>query len=389
MDWFVLRRLAGYTFVMPATLNAPVQWFRGGQEFFPALVAAVENARLTLDLETYIFADDHVGRQMLRALVRAADRGVRVRVLVDAFGSMTLPPGFFEPLTSAGGDVRFFNPLRFGRFGVRDHRKLLLGDATTVFVGGANFTDDYDGDGVERGWFDAMLRLEDAALKSDLTADFEKLFSTAGGGHRPRPGLRAFRRIRREPVSATRILSVKPGRGAGTFQRALQHDLMQAKSADFIVPYFLPNRRLRKLLRQIVRRGGRVRLILPAHCDVPVARAAGLVYYARLLRGGVEIYEFQPQILHAKLYLVDEKVYAGSSNLDLRSFKLNHELMLRLADGATVAGAREIFAAALAESRRIELPAFLRSQNFWRRWKNHWAHFLLARIDPLVALRQI
>ena len=86
---------------------------------------------------------------------------------------------------------------------------------------------------------------------------------------------------------------------------------------------------------------------------------------------------------------MDEKVYAGSSNLDLRSFKLNHELMLRLADGATVAGAREIFAAALAESRRIELPAFLRSQNFWRRWKNHWAHFLLARIDPLVALRQI
>jgi cardiolipin synthase A/B len=132
-----------------------------------------------------------------------------------------------------------------------------------------------------------------------------------------------------------------------------------------------------------------VRLILPAHCDVPVARAAGLVYYARLLRGGVEIYEYQPQILHAKLYRVDEKVFAGSSNLDVRSFKLNYELMLEFADRATVDGAREIFAAALKNSRRVELKEFRRSQNFWQRWKNRWAHFLLARVDPLVALRQI
>jgi cardiolipin synthase len=113
------------------------------------------------------------------------------------------------------------------------------------------------------------------------------------------------------------------------------------------------------------------------------------VYYERLLRGGVEIYEYQPQILHAKLCLVDEKVYAGSSNLDLRSFKLNYEIMLRLTDGATVAGAKEIFAAALTHSRQIELKEFRRSQNFWERFKNRWAHFLLARIDPLVALRQI
>jgi len=132
-----------------------------------------------------------------------------------------------------------------------------------------------------------------------------------------------------------------------------------------------------------------VRLILPALCDVPIARAAGLVYYSRLLRGGVEIYEYQPQILHAKLFIVDEKVFAGSSNLDVRSFKLNYELMLRFTDEATVDGAKEIFSEALNNSRRIEPKEFRRSQNFWQRWKNRWAHFLLARIDPLVALRQI
>ena len=352
------------------------------------MLDAIGHVRRSIALETYIFADDQTGRQVLHALVHSASRGVRVRVLADAFGSMALPADFFAPLIGAGGEVRFFNPLRFARFGVRDHRKLLLCDEDTAFVGGANLTDEYDGDGVTRGWFDVMARIEDAALTADLTAAFENLFSAAAFERRPLPRLRIFRQIRRPSVSATRILVVKPGRGAGVFQRALQRDLARAWSADFIVPYFLPNRRLRKQLRQIVRRGGRVRLILPAQCDVPVARAAGLVYYSRLLRGDVEIYEYQPQILHAKLFIVDEKVYTGSSNLDIRSFKLNYELMLRLTDGAAVAGAKEIFSEALKHSRRIEPRAFHRSQNFWQRWKNHWAHFLLARIDPLVALRQ-
>ena len=353
------------------------------------MLAAIAQARRSLELETYIFADDHIGRQFRDALVHAAARGVRVRVLADAFGSLTLPADFFTPLTAAGGVVRFFNPLRFSRFGVRNHRKLLLGDATTAFVGGSNITDDYAGDGVVHGWFDLMLRIEDATLAADLAATFEQTFSAAGLARRPRPRLRAFRQLRREAVSTTRLLAVKPGRGTGVFQRALQHDLTRAHTADFIVPYFLPHRRLRKLLRKIVRRGGRVRLILPAKCDVPLARAAGMIYYARLLRGGVEIYEYQPQILHAKLYRVDEKIFVGSANLDLRSFKLNHELMLRLTDAVAVAGAREIFAAALHHSRRLELEEFRRSQNFWQRWKNRWAHFLLARIDPLIALRQI
>jgi cardiolipin synthase len=132
-----------------------------------------------------------------------------------------------------------------------------------------------------------------------------------------------------------------------------------------------------------------VRLILPAHCDVPVARAAGLIYYARLLRAGVEIYEYQPQILHAKLCIVNGKVFAGSSNLDVRSFKMNYELILQFNDHAAVDGAKEIFSEALKNCRRIELKEFHRSQNFWQRWKNHWAHFLVARIDPLVALRHI
>ncbi|HEY5043362.1 MAG TPA: phosphatidylserine/phosphatidylglycerophosphate/cardiolipin synthase family protein [Verrucomicrobiae bacterium] len=366
-----------------------VQWFCGGWKFFPAMLEAIRQARQRIELETYIFADDQTGRRLLHALTETALKGVRVRVLADAYGSLMLSGGFFAPLTAAGGEVHFFNPLRFGRFGVRDHRKLLVCDSHVVFIGGANVSDSYDGDGVTHGWFDLMARLESPELAARLAAEFDRSFSNADFELRRLRKLRVFRQIRRAADDEPRIYAVKPGRGAGAFQRALQHELVRAGSVDFIMPYLLPGGRLRKQLCQIVRRGGRVRLILPAHCDVPVARAAGLVYYARLLRAGVEIYEYQPQILHAKLYRVDEKVFAGSSNLDVRSFKLNYELMLEFTDRATMAGAKEIFSNALKNSRRIQLKEFRRSQNFWQRWKTGWAHFLLARIDPLVALRQL
>jgi len=102
----------------------------------------------------------------------------------------------------------------------------------------------------------------------------------------------------------------------------------------------------------------------------------------------VEIYEYQPQILHAKLYAVDGKVYAGSANLDVRSSKLNYELMVRFSDPTSEAQVRQIFETALTHSHRIDHQTWKTSQNFWQRLKNRWAHFLLTRIDPLLVLKQ-
>lgn len=352
------------------------------------MLDAIGQARQSVELEIYIYANDEIGRRFLDALTQAAGRGVQVRVLADAYGSLLLSKSFFEPLIRAGGEVRFFNPLRFSRFGVRDHRKLLICDRQTTFLGGANICDCHAGDGITHGWFDLMAQIEETEIAALLADEFEQTFANAAFANGRFRRLRAFRRFRRR-TEETQIFAVHPGRGAGSFQRALYQELARAQSADFIVPYFLPSRKFRKLLRKIVKRGGRVRLILPALCDVPIARAASLIYYARLLRAGVEIYEYQPQILHAKLCLVDEKVFAGSSNLDVRSFNMNYELMLQFTDPTTVTGAKEIFSNALKYSRRIELNEFRQSQNFWQRWKNYWAHFLIARIDPLVALRHI
>jgi cardiolipin synthase len=117
---------------------------------------------------------------------------------------------------------------------------------------------------------------------------------------------------------------------------------------------------------------------------VPLAQMAARSFYRRLLKAGVEIYEYQPQILHAKLIVCDRATYIGSSNLDIRSLNLNYELTLRFEDETVAAPAREIFENALKHCQPVEI----KSRTFWQRWKNYWAHFLLTRIDPFIALRQ-
>ena len=370
--------------------QAPVlQWLCTGQEIYPAMLGAMNSARVSIRQDTYIYSDGHSGRQFLAALLAAAQRGVRVRVLVDAFGSWTLPNGFFALLQAAGGEVHYFNPLHLWRFGVRDHRKLLACDDRVAFIGGFNIADEYDGDGVTRGWCDLGARIENPALTKALAKSFDDLFALADFKRKPLMRLRAFKRKRKsQPKPAEELLLSHPGRGASPFQVALHRDLDSARDTRIISAYFLPTRRVRRYLMRAARNGGRVQLILAGRSDVLVSQLAARSLYHRLMKAGVEIYEYQPQILHAKLIVTDGITYVGSSNLDIRSLNLNYELMLRFADKAVAAGAQEIFERALKHSRRIDPVTWFKSQSWWQRWQYRWAHFMVARIDPFVALRQ-
>jgi cardiolipin synthase len=374
---------------MPAPKSFPRQWLCAGQEIFPAMLKAMAAAQKSIRLETYIYSDGKLGRQFLGALLAAARRGVRVQILVDALGSWLLSDDFFEPLVAAGVEVRRFNPLHLWRFGVRNHRKLLICDDATMFIGGFNMADEYDGDGVTRGWCDIGVRIENPTLAVELAASFDELFALSDFRRNPLMRLRVFKR-KRKPLkkSAGELLLSHPGRGASPFQTALYQDLAKAREVRIVSAYFLPTRRLRRDLMRVARRGGRVQLILAGQSDILVSQLAARSLYRRLLKAGVEIYEYQPQVLHAKLILSDGVVYVGSSNLDIRSLNLNYELMLRLEDKTVAVEAREIFERLLKHSQRIEPRQWRKSQTFWQRWKNHWAHFLLTRIDPFVALRQ-
>lgn len=378
----------------PLTQPAPAEsialnWLVAGKEIFPELLKAIETAGVSIQLETYFYSDGRLGLQVLQALMAAARRGVRVQVLVDAIGSWLLPDDFFQPLVAAGGDVRRFNPIHPLRFGVRDHRKLLICDESVVFIGGFNVSDEYNGDGVTSGWCDLGVQIRNPALAAQLRASFAELFALADFRQKSWLHFRALRRRREQKKRPLdELLLTYPGRGASPFQTALYKDLRQARTVQIISPYFLPTRRLRRDLMRLARRGGRVELILAARSDVLISQLAARSLYHRLLKAGVKIYEYQPQILHAKLLCVDSVVYVGSSNLDVRSLSLNYELMLRLNNPACAGQAANIFHRLKEHSRQIELGAWLKSQTWWQRWKNHWARFLLNRIDPLVALYQ-
>jgi len=159
------------------------KWLRSGDEAFPAMLTAIDEATSSVQLESYIFADDEVGRRFRDALVRAAQRGMLVRVLVDAIGSFGLTEEFWTPLRAAGGEARVFNPLTLKRVSIRNHRKLLACDRRVAFIGGFNISQDYEGDGVTRGWLDLGLRIE-GPLAAELASSFDAMFGLAEFRHK-------------------------------------------------------------------------------------------------------------------------------------------------------------------------------------------------------------
>ncbi len=385
---YPIERLLTGGIISAVTLPLPVNddwtWLCTGQQVFPAMLDAIDSAQTDIRLETYIFSPALLGERFRDALVRARGRGVRVRVLVDALGSASLPGKFWDSLTQAGGEVRQFNPLALRRISIRNHRKLLVCDGRVAFIGGFNIAPEYDGDGVTAGWHDLGMRIQ-GPLVGPLETSFDEIFARAEFRHKRFQRWHKLGAKKRVYSPGGHILFSGPGRGANPIQQALRADLAHAKEVRMIVAYFLPPWRLRHDLARVVRRGGRVQLILAGKSDVYLAQMAGRSLYRRLLRDGVEIYEYQPQILHAKLLVVDDAVYVGSANLDHRSLQINYELSVRFHDAALAAEAREIFADSLRQCRPIVREDWARSRTLWRRLRHRWAYFLLVRMDPWVA----
>ncbi len=366
---------------------ASCHWLRAGREIFPALLEAIGTARDSVRLEIYTWLPGPLGLRFLESLTEAQRRGAAVRVLVDALGSLYLPENFWAPLRAAGGEVRQFNPLSLNRFGIRDHRKLLVCDERVAFVGGFNIAQEYDGDGVTSGWWDIGLRLS-GPLVAELAAAFDEMFARADFLHKRFMRLRKFGAKKTIQAPAERLLLSGPGRGPSPIRGALRRDLAQARDVRIMVAYFLPTWRLRRALMHVARRGGRVQLLLPGKSDVLVSQLAGQSLYRRFLKAGVEISEYQPQILHAKLFIIDDAVYVGSANLDQRSLNINYELMIRFENRTMAEQARTIFADTLQQCESVTFEHWRHSRTLWQRLKERWSYFLLVRIDPAVARRQ-
>jgi cardiolipin synthase len=171
-------------------------WLRNGAEAFPAMLVAIDAARTSVCLETYIYSAGPLGDRFRDTLLRAQQRGVRVRLRLDAVGSRSLPVSYWNGLRIAAGEVRIFNPLALKRFEIRDHRKLLACDNMIAFVGGFNIASEYEGDGVTCGWLDLGLKVE-GILAAQLAASFDEMFALAEFRHK------RFIRLRRAALKRT------------------------------------------------------------------------------------------------------------------------------------------------------------------------------------------
>ncbi len=271
--------------------------------------------------------------------------------------------------------------------GIRDHRKLLVCDDVVAFVGGYNIAPNYEGNGVQQGWRDVALRVA-GSLAAALGATFDRMYEIAAFRRKSFARLRRAEEKRILEACDCEVILSGPGLGGSPLVRALRRDLAGASSVQIMVAYFLPTRRLWRALTHAARRGAAVELILPGKSDVALSKLATESLYRRLLRSGARVFEYQPQMLHGKLFIIGDAVYVGSSNLDPRSLRLNYEIMLRLEGRGVATAARAVMEDCRRCCLEVQKESWLRQGSLWTRLKQRFAHFVMARLDPWVAKTQ-
>jgi cardiolipin synthase len=329
----------------------------GGRERLQVLIEMIESARQRISLFYYIFTDDLSGRQVRDALIDACNREVHVTLVVDAFGSATTPSVFFEPLIDAGARFGWFGAKRSTRYLIRNHQKMAIVDGRRAMVGGFNcehgyfiFPDD------AQGWSDLGVLVR-GPLAADLQHWYDGMAAWTLGTRQTFRQLRALVRRWEPPESGAMWLMGGPTRHLNGWARRLKMDLEKASRVDMVAAYFSPGIGMIRRLRHIAKRG-KALLVLAAKSDNRMTVSAARHLYARMLRAGVEIFEFQPVRLHMKLYVIDDIVYVGSANFDKRSLFLNLEVMLRVKNAVFAQDCRELIAAMTAQSRAIDEATF-------------------------------
>jgi cardiolipin synthase len=346
------------TVVTDGTLHrCRVMRLHNGEEFYSAEFEAIRDARHSINLEYYEFGNGRVPSVFLDALMERARAGVQVRLTVDAAGSFQTPAKFFERLTAAGGQMRWYNPLRpltWQRVNNRTHRKLLTVDGRIGFIGGAGIDDRwFYGTRKSPPWRDTVLRVEGEAV-AGLVSTFSENWLESAGEILSGPGQFDFQPA---PDGARGFVVVSTPHGGGTQARILFQALIHCakKSLCITTPYFLPDRSARRALIHAARRGVHVRILTAGpYIDHPLVRKMSRIASRHLVEAGAEIHEYQPSMIHAKLLTVDSQwCVAGSTNFDHRSFGLNDEVNLAVLDPELAATLEDDFAQDLRESRRL------------------------------------
>ena len=370
--------MAGMT-GMPLVPGNQAALFNDGDEFFPAMLEAVESAEHSVTMEQYIFWDGRIGRRFAEAFAEKARSGIPVKLLLDAVGSSTLGEPVLQILEAGGCQLAWFRPIHrytLSRANHRDHRKSLIVDGRIAFTGGAGLADHWLGRAKNaRSWRDIMIRVEGPAAleqQSGFALNWLQCTGEILTGHDYFPVPKPAGHVDVQTISSSPF----DGTGAaGTMHLiALQCARRHLSIAN---PYFIPDARMIEMLARACARGVSVRLMVAGrHNDTWWARQNSVRLYGKLLEAGVEIHEYLPTMLHQKILIVDDAwASVGTANFDNRSLALNEETSVCFHDRALVTRLHDVFLADLERCRKVQLARWKR-RGFWQRAGEQFASLI-------------
>jgi cardiolipin synthase len=304
-------------------LNRPYHLFSSPANYYESLVNDIKSAKYYVYVETFRIGRDSVGEEIRAALIDKAGQGVEVKVLIDYWGNRSLESSFFKALTDAGGEVRFFEKIKFNtdmftRGHRRNHRKIQIIDDRITYIGSSNLT------GYNVDWRESILRMED-----DIALKFKSIFLQDYRVYR-KYVLNVVYYSKKETHNGFDILRDVPNIAVKKINYRFIKMINEAKQRVTIeTPYFLPGFLLRKAMINAVKRGVEVQVIMPVQSDVNIVDILRNKYLGPLSQSGIQLLLYKKNNLHAKLMLVDDNTFAiGSSNFDYRSFRYMFEIML-------------------------------------------------------------
>jgi cardiolipin synthase A/B len=354
------------TIVTDGTLrHSRISRLKNGAEFYPAQLEAIRRAKQAINLEFYEYRPGQVGDEMLAALTERAAAGVEVRVILDALGSFGTPDSYFDGLRAAGGQMHWYHPLRWNTWpnaNNRTHRKLLIVDGETGFIGGAGVGDHWLLETSDPAWRDTVFCVESEAVAGLISAFCENWLEASG---EILSSVKQFS-FKTTCDGARSFVVTSTPRGGGTSARILFQALINSArdTIRITTPYFLPDRSARQAIIEAIRKRGVAVQILTAgaYIDHPMIRRLSHRSVRQLLEAGAEIYEYEPSMIHAKLMTVDGLwSVVGSTNFDHRSFALNDEVNLAVLDRQLAATIEADFFDDLKQSRPLSVASLLES----------------------------